>query len=197
MSNGPFYAEGAYMGDVTDVAVGESKNGHPMVTLKFLPVSSVSSYLDDDGQIVASLTPTLKQYERTTRVVIKEDDERSLEFALLKLRTAGWQGESFREIDTLRGESINLTCHHEEGTGQYAGKVFERWELPLPPRESEPLESDTSVARKLDALFGRKLKTEAPKAGAVPVAPTSGIDDDIPFMFLLAPLASAVLGMVY
>lgn len=183
MSNGPFYAEGAYMGEVTDVAVGESKNGHPMVTVKFLPMSSVSSYLDDDGQIVASLTPTIKKYERTTRIVIKADDERSLEFALLKLRTAGWQGESFREIDTLRGETINLTCHHEEGTGQYSGKVFERWELPLPPRESEPMETDTSVARKLDALFGRKLKTGAAKAETAPAtAPASEIDElDIPF----------------
>jgi len=171
------------MGDVTDVAVGESKNGHPMVTIKFLPVSSVSSYLDDDGQVVANLTPTQRQYERTARIVIKADDERSLEFAMLKLRAAGWEGESFREIDSLRGSQINLTCSHEEGTGAYAGKLFERWELPLPPRKSEPLESDNSVARKLDALFGKALKLPngAPKAAAS-TTPTTPVDDDgLPF----------------
>lgn len=171
------------MGEVTDIAVGESKNGHPMVTLKFLPVSSVSARYDGEGQIVADLTPTAKQYERTTRIVMKADDERSLEFALLKLRTAGWEGESFREIESLRGTTINVTCRHEPGTGEYAGKVFERWELPLPPRESEPLESDNAVVRKLDTLFGKKLKGGAQKSAPPPQAPAGGyfVDDDIPF----------------
>ena len=189
MSNGPFYAEGAYMGEVSDVAVGESKNGHPQIKVKFYPTATVSTRYNDDGEIEADLTPTQRKYERTAQITIKADDERSMDFALMKLRAAGWEGESFRELDSLRGTTINLTCRHEQGTGDYSGKTFERWELPLPPRESEPLESDSSVARKLDALFGKKLKapklaTTPPSAPSEPANPPSGSSDfdyDIPF----------------
>jgi hypothetical protein len=184
--SGPFYAEGWYSVEGIDAALGESKNGHPMVTIKVLPIASVSAYVDAAGIEQRQETRVQKSYERTTRIVLKVDDEQSQEFALMKLRQAGWQGDSFRELAGLRGLRFDMSCKHEPGTGDYAGRMFERWEMPLPRRDSEPLENDDKLARKLDALFGKKLKTNGTSKPATATAPplpdgTDVLDDDIPF----------------
>lgn len=185
MSGGPFYAEGWYSVECTDAALGESKNGHPMVTIKVLPIAQVSAYVDASGIEQRNEARVSKQYERTTRIVLKVDDEQSQEFALMKLRQAGWEGNSFRDIASLRGLTFDMSCKHEPGSGEYAGRMFERWEMPLPRRESEPLEHDDKLARKLDTLFGKKLKTNGSAVAAASAVAESAssdpLDDDIPF----------------
>lgn len=190
MSNGPFYEPGFYLCNVDSHAFQESKNGHPMIVFKVTPELRIVTSYNASGEPVESHVSLSKSYQRTSRIVINTESEQSMDYALMKLREAGFTGTKFTELN-LEGSRVRMECSHEPGQGQYAGSTFERWEFPLPPRESVPLESDDKVARRLDNLFGKKLKTDAAARpqpvvedkpdtkGANLAAPIT--DDDIPF----------------
>ena len=202
MSSGPFYEPGFYLCNVDSHAFQESKNGNPMIVFKVTPEARLYSAFDAAGEPTESQTPLAKSYQRTSRLTILTDSEQSMDFALMKLREAGFEGNRFADLDLVNCR-VRMECTHEPGKGEYAGSTFERWEFPLPPRESVPLESDDKIAKRLDNLFGKKLKASAsdkPKATAKPAPEekpdTSGDnlkpndpsklgtpieDDDIPF----------------
>lgn len=166
MSSGPFYVPGFYLCNVDSQAFQESKNGNPMIVFQVTPEGRVVTSFGSDGEPVEELEPLDKNYQRTARLVFASDD--AADYNILKLRYAGWQGDRFATLD-LTDQRVRMECRHEPGQGQYAGSTFERWEFPLPPRESVELESDDKVARRLDNLFGKKLKgngAEKPKAAA-------------------------------
>lgn len=185
--SGPFYAKGWYRVDVTDIGMQKSKNGNPMIVTKFVPLAELISRLDEAGERITDEIPVSNGYTRTSWLTIVEDNEQSLDFALMKLRNAGWQGTSMRELEQLRGQQIVMACDHQPGRDKYAGTMQEKWDWPLPERESTPVENDSDVVRKVDALFGRKLKTGVEKKSpSTPMAPENGKehlleDGDIPF----------------
>lgn len=166
MSTGPFYEPGFYLCNVDSHAFQESRNGNPMIVFKVTPEARLYTAFDAAGEPTESQVPLAKSYQRTSRIVINSESEASMDFALMKLREAGFEGTRFADLDLVNCR-VRMECSHEPGVGQYVGSTFERWEFPLPPRESVPLENDDKVARRLDNLFGKKLKTagaEKPKA---------------------------------
>lgn len=200
MSTVPFYEPGFYLCNVDSHAFQESKNGHPMIVFKVTPEAMLYERFGGDGERLEESTPVSHSYQRTSRIVISTESEASMDFALMKLRLAGFEGTRFADLDLVNCR-VRMECKHEAGQGQYAGSTFERWEFPLPPRESVELENDDKVAKRLDNLFGKKLKADAAKPKPAPeakpdtkgenlrdlapatTAPASGVvdDSDIPF----------------
>lgn len=172
-----FYDEGFYVCRVTQQGHGESKAGNPMITIGVEPTHVISK--GPDG--AEELCPVTQAYERTVRLVIANDEQK--EYALLKLRYAGFVGDSFSKLN-LVGEDVRCECKHQDGTGDHAGKTFENWDLMLPPRErTELIPIDGAAARKLDALFGRRLKEGAKDAVANAARGEESQEsfDDVPF----------------
>jgi len=182
--SGPFYPEGFYLAEVADHGFQRAKSGKPMIVFTVRPTAKLSSFYADDGGLVEQETPVEKRYDRTVRLVIVEDNDQSLDFAMQKLRYAGFDGDRFEDLD-LVGATVRCAVSHRP----YEGRTYEQWDLALPPRESSPIESDESIPKKLNALFGRRLK----ESGGQPVPPqtqpstteqqsSSNLgDDDIPF----------------
>lgn len=202
MSNGPFYEPGFYLCNVDSHAFQESKNGNPMIVFKVTPEARLVGRFDSAGEYTEEQAPVARSYQRTARIVINTESEASMDYALMKLREAGFTGTRFADLD-LANCRVRMECRHEDGKGEYVGSVFEQWEFPLPQRESVPLESDDKVARRLDNLFGKKLKASGGEAPAKPArekVDTQGhnlLDDgDVPFALLAAvPFLSALFGV--
>lgn len=173
-----FYDEGYYVCRVTQQGQGESKAGNPMIMVGVEPTHIITRGPDGSEELCA----VTKSYERTVRLVIASDEQK--EYALLKLRYAGFVGDSFSKLN-LVGSDVRCECEHNDGTGENAGKTFENWDLMLPPRErTELIPIDGAAARKLDALFGRRLKEGASRdlvAQAVSGEESQVNDDDVPF----------------
>lgn len=178
--NGPFYSAGFYACQVQSHGWGTSRNGHPQLTIKMKPMASVRAWLDDAGAVQQARSPVEQNYDRTIYLVFPSESEQAQEFALMKLRQAGFKGTDLRDVDFV-GQEIVAECKHVAST-KNPGEMFEGWELPLPPRESQSVESDDSIARKLNTMLGRKLKDGASPERPAPVTPENPItDSDIPF----------------
>lgn len=174
--SGPFYAPGIYVCRVTQQGFGEAKSsGNPMILIAVEPTHQVRN--DPDG--AEYLDAVGQSYERTLRLVIANDDQK--EYAMLKLRHAGFVGDSFAQLNLVDSD-VRCKCEHKEGTGDHAGKTFEQWDLLLPPRDRVALQPlDKGAARKLDALFGKRLKEGAKKPAAAAVASQSDDGEYAPF----------------
>lgn len=173
-----FYEEGYYVCRVTQQGHGESRNGNPMILIGVDPTHRICNGPDGSEE----LENVTKTYERTVRLVVANDEQR--DYAMLKLRYAGFAGDSFSKLN-LVGSDVRCECKHNEGTGENAGKTFENWDLMLPPRErTELIPIDGAAARKLDALFDRRLKDGATKdtvATAARGEESQELSDDVPF----------------
>jgi hypothetical protein len=124
--------------------------------------------------------------------------EKQRAFNVRKLRFAGWQGKSFEDFDMV-GMRILLTNSHQEATeGKNAGKIYDNFDLVVPPTERKELESKPGIKRKLNALLSKELRESFEASPAVPerrqnaaaVAPpkqeaedisSDGCDDETPF----------------
>ena len=179
--SGPYYREGRHVVEVLEHAFQKSTNGNWMIVFKVKVIGQVETSLPD-----RPIEQAANQYERNIRVVIT-DKEESKDYAMLKLRNAGWQGEKFEALHELHGTQCEASCEHREGTGDNSGKVFESWDFPLPMRESKPLEGMAGAEKSLNALFGKTLKNSnkpaAPKAEQKPEPAAVGApaDDEVPF----------------
>jgi hypothetical protein len=167
---GPFYEKGAHAVQILQIAGQTSSNGNPMIVAK---VKVMGKFSFVDGQREPQLIAVPQQYDRTIRLVVTD---KSQEMVLKKLRWAGWQGESFKELYKLLGTVCRAVCDHDViGAGDKAGQMGETWDFELPPRESKPVEDDPGVFKKLDALFGKSLKADkkpAAEASAAVEAPS-------------------------
>lgn len=174
--SGPFYDPGTYVCRVTQQGFGEAKStGNPMILIGIQPTSRILQAPDG----VEELEACDQHYDRTVRLVIANDDQK--EYAMLKLRNAGFLGDSFSQLN-LEGADVRCECKHQNGTGEHAGKTFEQWDLQLPPRERTPMQPlDKTATRKLDALFGKRLKEGARKPDVAAVASQASDNDDVPF----------------
>lgn len=169
------YEPGIYHFEVSDVGFDQSKNGNPQIIIR----GKVTAYIDESDP---DRTPCAvhKSFERTIKLTVSTTNEDSKKYTLMKLKEAGFDGDDFGELPgQLRGKTIEASCGHEEGKDQYAGKTFERWDLPLPVRESTPIENKPSVAMTLNNLFGAELKKpKAKKPAKQAVKETTPPSDD-------------------
>lgn len=184
-----YYQQGAYKCEIVDQGLSQSSNGNPQIWLKIRALESI-----DDPAL------QIQQHERMVYWTITE---KTIEFVLEKLDALGFDGESFRQIDLNNQHPQSFIGNVEEFYCQletYDGKEREKWDLSRGASAVKPL--DETEARKLDALFGRKLKdkfksssgpsraapngTTSQKTEGVPreqtlAAHANSADDDIPF----------------
>jgi len=159
-----YYAQGPYRAEVIDQGLSQSSTGNPQIFLRIQILESL-----DINPI------TVEQYERTIYWTLTE---KTIEFTLDKLVQLGFKGASFRQLDPLHqghhsfiGQQIEVYCKIE----LYQGKEREKWDLSFSGGGPEPL--DEAEARKLDAMFGRKLKE---KCGAAAASTGMQPNDDPP-----------------
>ncbi len=150
----PQFEVGGYNVRIHDAGIETSKNkGTPGVTLK-VEIRSKIEEGEDGTRFDAACDPGF----RTINLWITE---KTVDFTIDKLRKAGWEGQSFDELHQLVGMQAAAFCRHEtQETGEYAGQTQEKWDLGLPT--SQNVNHDSTTARKLNALFGKKLKMTKP-----------------------------------
>lgn len=179
-----YFAQGAYKCEVLDQGLSISKTEKPQIWLQVRVLESI-----DNPEL------TLNQYERTIYWTLTD---KTIDFTLEKLERLGFSGDSFRNLDpnveghhSFVGQVIDCYCKLET----YEGKEREKWDLSNQSGGARPDPLGDSDARKLDALFGRKLKERfkkpsarkpAKKSEPVAVGTVSDVDpppadDDIPF----------------
>ncbi len=175
---GIFYQPGRYQCVVTEQGFQESKNGKPMIVFKVRVAGVVTEIVGANGEVVQNVSLVNQEYTRTVRLVIVEDKPESLDYAMLKLRHAGFKGATLEELDMV-GETIICEC----SAGEYQGQPSEDWNLPLPDQGGGPLQNDPNLARRMNAIFGRRLSVDQGAAPvAAPAAPAAASDsDEIPF----------------
>lgn len=180
-----YYENGLHLCRVTQCGMTETQKEpkRPMIVIRFQPLAKITH--DPEGnELYDDLAPS--QYDQTARIVVDPNNSKSLDFATMKLRYAGFTGQSFKDLD-LEGKEIR--CNNEPS--EYEGKLRDQWDLALPPLEQRPLQQiDSAAARKLDAMFGKRLKdgatqpesqeTTQPQWADVPEGATVP-DDEVPF----------------
>jgi hypothetical protein len=190
MSKGPYYSEGKYLFKVVDQGFGESaKKQTPFFYLRGTPLARIIDGAED---------PCERQYERDITLYLSE---KAVDGTIDRLRGLGWQGSSFKELDvtgsvTFVGQVITVFCKHEVND---AG-TWEGWGLPFEATSEKPPKpkSDPRIASKLDAMFGKSLKSTAiatPKPAAIPKPAAVRDDVDVPFAWLafLVPVLSSLI----
>lgn len=177
---------GHYELEVADHAFGETKNGHPKIDFDCKVIRKIIGYGTGNETIAPAESSA---YNVNLSLVFATEKQR--EFNLKKLRFAGWNGTSFDDFDMIGDKFIGVNTH-AQGTGANASKVYDNFDLALPPLEHEKLESKPGMKKKLNALLSKELKanqpaaktvyTEAPKKPDAPPAdePKQG-DDETPF----------------
>ena len=119
-----------------------------------------------------------ESYEREIRLWLTDG---TIDRVVEQLRNLGWQGSDFAELEPDGGHSfedlvIKVRCTHQ----QEDDKVYENWEL---PSSFQSCEHKSGMTRKLNALFGAKLKNGAkpkPKSIDEEVKELAG-EEDCPF----------------
>lgn len=160
-----YYERGEHVVRIESQGWTETKEkGHPMLVFEALPLQRVTKDHEGNEQF-EEVCADANFPTRTLRVVVDASSEQSMEFALKKLRYAGFDGDSFADLD-LRGVECRAICDHT----QYKGKDRENWDFALPPLERGAVNDlDRSTARRLDAIFGKRLK-EGAKPAPTPAA---------------------------
>lgn len=170
-----YYQPGLHKFRVANQGFGHAQNekSTPYFFLEGTPVAQII-----DGE-ECSLDV---QYQRQIVWYITDN---TVDFVTRDLMKLGWDGVKWSDMDVtgpcqFAGQEIEATCKHE-ASQKDPSKLYERWSLPF---EQTPTESDSSVAKKLDNLFGRKMKSKAAKAAkaqTVPADDAASVDDELPF----------------
>lgn len=167
------YQPGLYNLKVTGQGFGESdKKKTPFFYLQCLPESQIiNGYEEPCDQYPAELVWWIT--DNTVDRVIGE------------LESIGYTGHKFANLDPLspnyfdfKGQRIVAECYQEHGSGYNADKLYDRWRLPF--NGGQARESNSSVAKNLDALFGKKL-AKRPAAKAERPAVVAKEEVDVPF----------------
>jgi hypothetical protein len=122
-------------------------------------------------------------YDRTITFWLPEGNEQSVDIMLTSLETLGLDLtglERFTQLDprsqnhvSFVGLTISAQCTYETSNG----KTYERWEVPFSGMK-QPETLDEPSIRKLDAMFGKKLKAKAETAKPKP-KPQKPLSQDI------------------
>ncbi len=172
-ATGPYYDIGLYVGVVQSQAVTKASTGTPQFTMRV----KILGYPEGNTYV-----PVDKQYERTIYMAITE---KTVPFVTETLKAMDYKGSSFSQLDpghpnhvSFVGEQVTLWCGHKPDA---QGNLRESW-MVSKPREIEAL-PDREL-RKLDALFGKALKSTSPAKVATPARNDADDgfirDEDIP-----------------
>lgn len=163
------YEPGPYVAKITAQRFGETPNGSPYFALMIEPTASKG----------ANTLPA-QIYEREITLYVTD---KSYQYTVEKLRKLGWQGSKFSELDPSNDEyhsfvdlELDVTCSLNE-------KGYDEWNLSKGGGKDAP-GSDSSVAKKLDTLFGKALMSSAPakpKKATKPKAAADIPDSECPF----------------
>jgi hypothetical protein len=154
-SYAPHYQPGRYWGKIIDHAVGQTKNGHPQIVIRFAVIGGVNP-ADPEGELI---NVGVSQ-ERTMYRVITD---KTVPYVQEDMKRLGLEG-SPRQLDLnedcavdIRGKELAFFCKHEP-TQDNSG-LREVWSLAM---ERKPIERlDAKGLRALDAMFG---KAKPPKS---------------------------------
>src|SRR5688500_5972121 len=148
-----FYQPGRYVVQVVDQGFGNSKQKlTPYFCLTVRPVARIIT-ADEHAAISDS-------YERYIMLYLTD---KTVDNVIARLRRLGWNGTSFSQLDpsnekyhSFEGLEIMATCEHE----QMGDKTYERWRLAMGAGPAVH-EAEEGITRKLDARFGKVLKSTA------------------------------------
>jgi hypothetical protein len=183
------YDRGNYQCEITGQGFGEIANEKktPYYFLDVNPLYRVNPN-DPDGQGIACETQ-----RRSVKLWLTAP---AIELTIERLRSLGWEGTKFSEIDadgsfSFRGTKVVLECTHR----MYEGETYDDFGfMPM----GKTTASTPGVAKNMDALFGASLKgaaakkpkpTPKPKPANEPTedelnaefAAAAADEDDIPF----------------
>ena len=95
----------------------------PMLVFEGYPTHKVLK--DAEGnEVLEEVFEDPKYPERTLRVVVDSSNEKMMDFAMLKLRHAGFEGDSFADLNLLNAD-IRAVCEESE----FKGKPTENWDF--------------------------------------------------------------------
>jgi len=174
------YEDGLYVFRIIKQGWVETKeNKLPMLVFDGYPTHKITKTPEGDDQL-EQVYEDPQRPERTLRIVVDSTNDNMMDFAMKKLRYAGFNGDSFVDLNLINAD-IRAICKE----GEFKGKPTEDWDFALPPLERmEANNLDPQINRKLDTLFGKRLKDGKSKQAepqpeeTVPV-PVS--DDEVPF----------------
>ena len=160
MMPAPHFQIGRYWGKLTNQQFGKAKSGNPQIVFSFLLVGMVDPK-DPEGDLLACT-----QYERS---IFRAITEKTVEYVLEDLAALGFTGNSYQQISLdhphccdLRDTEIALFCQHEEDNRpEHAGEIRERWSIARANSGPKVDTLDDKDARKLDAMFGKQLKSQS------------------------------------
>lgn len=173
------FSEGRYRVRVVSQCFSTTKSNSPQFVLRVTPVGFYN--LERPGGALE----VCDSYERSIFLAITD---KSIDYVVDKLAAIGFEGRSFSELDpeaanhvSLVGREFDAVCRHDA----YEGVTREKWDVStMTTAPGSPL--DKAGLRKLDTLYGAKLKRGIGQAKAVQrevaSATVSNVgDDDIPF----------------
>ena len=149
------YDTGKYLCEVIGQGFGELPNEKktPYFFLEVKPLGLINPG-DPKGDLIYC-----NDFPRTANMFLTED---AIPYTVDRLRSLGWSGTSFKEIEptgshSFVGQQIELICSHRES----GGKTYDKFDFP-PLGGGKSAESDPNVARKMDVLYGKALQTTMP-----------------------------------
>lgn len=187
------FEKGRYRAKIVGQGFGETKpstpgkDPNPKFFWRIIPIGMYS--IDKPGGELAECN----QWERMIERVITEN---TVDYFVQDLEKLGCSIRSFEQLDpeneghySFVDLEVDVFCNHKTSND---GKTFEEWRFSFggggKSREVEPL--DKKSLRKLDALFGQKLKAAIgkpakangkAKAAPVAAAAASVTEDEVPF----------------
>jgi len=154
-----YFEPGLYVFRITNQGWTETKEKKlPMLVFAGYPTHLITKNPEGEEELT-QVYEDPSNPERILRIAIDSKNEDMVNFAITKLRYAGFQSDSFSDLNLVNAD-IRATCK----PGEFKGKPIENWDFALPPlEEREVNELDDKMKRKLDTLFGKRLKASKPK----------------------------------
>lgn len=180
----PVYAEGRYLCKITGQALGETSKGNVQFVMSFQVLGKIDPANPDN------YFPEQQQLERKTWRAITEG---TIEYFLENLRSLGFTGDSFSQLDpkspkhqSFKDLEVEMYCTHGRDD---KGQEREEWSI---ARSGGPLvqqQAPDEKVRQLDYAFGAKLRSlrekkplaSAPRQQPVVAGGYEPADDDVPF----------------
>ena len=147
------FEQGTYLGRINKWGLSAAKTGTPQFFVTFTPLGRVDPSKPDD-------TENLIACEDWERTIFRAITENTIDFVVRDLKALGYSKDTFDQLDPEHKDAhsfadmeIRVTCKHEE----YQGKNKERWDFAFGDG-FKPKEMEAGGVKKLNALFGKKLK---------------------------------------
>jgi len=166
------YEPGVYWIEIVDHRIVESRKKIPQMMIAFRVLSRVNTS-DPEGSAF-----TCDQYERSMWKSITDKTIDWLKQDVQYLLEQGGLDDSFDRMDRLDSQTpgclqfIGIKCQARCNSNTFEGKTTDKWGLGYEPEGGKKLDInllDNAGVRKLDALFGKQLKSNsAPKSAPPP-----------------------------